>query len=679
MSHNDLTGCAETVAGTREAAGRASFEGLAERIAQQRQTLQGLADIISDEAVAAALRALAERTARFAPRVSLVGQVKAGKTMLTNALAGAPGLLPVDVNPWTSAITSLHFNQSWRTPKALFRFFGDEDWQQLIDEGGRLGALARRADFAGEAETVKTQVEGLKQAAKDRLGDKFEALIGRSHGFDSASRALIQRYVCAGQSDGAQTPGVAGRYSEITKSADLVLEIPAYAVPLTICDTPGVNDTFLVREQLTLESLENTDICVIVLSAHQALSSADIGLLRLLIGLKAQQIVLFVNRIDELADPVHQTREIETRMRDTLRRYAVAEDAAIVFGSAACAVAALSADPEARAEQGFLRLGDWRVPNRATPALSPEDAWEAAGLPALLGAIAARIEGGPSVHPLDAAAAEGLDLARRYHLTAAQEVAVAIDAAALADRLDPIVATLQRTLQTTFNTAYRTLRVDLERRVSSFAAGECERLAEAMLAGQRQASWSVETDELRRLLADQYNEIYAEARRKVFELLDEAIEAIEECYCAAIGSAPVLRRPMLPDVPVPVSVSGSMAVDADMPWWRNWLGRRRAVEAQTEALRQMIVGEAVHMIGELTERQIATFTQQVATVCRDFLSGHTLTLLDLADTQDGARRMEMLARAGVSAEDVADLRLERAIEALELLVPAEGESRSAAA
>lgn len=42
-------------------------------------------------------------------RISVVGQVKAGKSTLINVLSGTKDLLPTEVNPWTAVITNLHF------------------------------------------------------------------------------------------------------------------------------------------------------------------------------------------------------------------------------------------------------------------------------------------------------------------------------------------------------------------------------------------------------------------------------------------------------------------------------------------------------------------------------------------------------------------------------------------
>ena len=76
------------------------------------QTLDRLALLSSGE-VRQKANKLSDLMASFSAIVTLVGQVKAGKTALTNALAGTPGLLPMDVNPWTSRITSSNEPEGW--------------------------------------------------------------------------------------------------------------------------------------------------------------------------------------------------------------------------------------------------------------------------------------------------------------------------------------------------------------------------------------------------------------------------------------------------------------------------------------------------------------------------------------------------------------------------------------
>ena len=75
-----------------------------------------LADLSADAAptLRAELERIVERIDAFEPSVSILGQVKAGKSTLLNAMLGQPGLLPSDVNPWTSVITNVHLNSPRR-------------------------------------------------------------------------------------------------------------------------------------------------------------------------------------------------------------------------------------------------------------------------------------------------------------------------------------------------------------------------------------------------------------------------------------------------------------------------------------------------------------------------------------------------------------------------------------
>jgi len=81
----------------------------------------------------------------FEPSITMIGQIKSGKTSLVNAMAGRPDLLPV--NPWTSVVTSLHLNNVRQADDAVasFRFFDQGEWDFLVENGGRIGELSSRA------------------------------------------------------------------------------------------------------------------------------------------------------------------------------------------------------------------------------------------------------------------------------------------------------------------------------------------------------------------------------------------------------------------------------------------------------------------------------------------------------------------------------------------------------
>jgi len=83
------------------------------------QALAKLSDL-SDPKTAKGVARLRQNLADVEPGVTMLGQVKSGKTSLVNAMAGWADLLPADVNPWTSVVTSLHL-----TPEAKPSATGD--------------------------------------------------------------------------------------------------------------------------------------------------------------------------------------------------------------------------------------------------------------------------------------------------------------------------------------------------------------------------------------------------------------------------------------------------------------------------------------------------------------------------------------------------------------------------
>ncbi|PWE28903.1 hypothetical protein DDZ14_18135 [Maritimibacter sp. 55A14] len=262
----------------------------------------------------------------FEPSVAMIGQVGTGKTALTNVMAGQIGLLPSDFNPRTSVVTTLHLNA--RRPhdgvEAEFRFFDAAEWESLETGGGCPGAFPGRAG----------------------ADDEIKALLGETHRFDYCDRDLIECYTCPGAPDGSgDDPGCKqGRFAEITKSADLYLEVPHLGSTLCLRDKPGGDDSTKMRDRIALQALQECDLCVVVLSAHAALNAADQTLIQLISTFEKRQVILFVNRIDELENPGEKIPEIRDSILDTLNQIGVSEDAALVFGSAKWAELALAGD-----------------------------------------------------------------------------------------------------------------------------------------------------------------------------------------------------------------------------------------------------------------------------------------------------------------------------------------------
>ncbi len=135
---------------------------------------------IGDETTANIAIRLQRQLDSFEPSVTMIGQVKAGKTSLVNAMVGMPDLLPADVNPWTSVVTSLHMRPDSGPSgnSALFRFFDEKEWDRLLLKGGRIGELASRAGANEELDQLREQVERMREKSRTRLGRRFRTTAG---------------------------------------------------------------------------------------------------------------------------------------------------------------------------------------------------------------------------------------------------------------------------------------------------------------------------------------------------------------------------------------------------------------------------------------------------------------------------------------------------------------------
>ncbi len=305
----------------------------------------GTLTALADKETAQAISSVAAHLQRQACRVAFVGQVKAGKSSLINVLVEQPELLPANINPCTAVITRLSFGVPDRPQSgAQFTFFTREEWRRL-SHGGRTRELTDRLFPDFNWEVLRTQVKAMEDRARQKLGTSFEELLGKEHLYEEIQPDLLVRYVGAEHPDAESLSERAeGRFSDITKSADIFLELGAFNFPTVLIDTPGVNDPFLVRDEITRQNLEAADICVVVVTARQPLSATDINLLRMLRGLKKNRLIIFINKVDELRGGDSVVQEIGRQVSATLKQEFPSAHIPVVFGSAAFAHKALNRD-----------------------------------------------------------------------------------------------------------------------------------------------------------------------------------------------------------------------------------------------------------------------------------------------------------------------------------------------
>ncbi len=278
---------------------------IAPRLKVQLDFVQNTVDKIldtMDEEIGQTFVALDKKVEAWSAKVAVIGQVKAGKSTLLNAMLEQHDFLPSDINPWTSVVTNLRINLP-NDPEAgvAFEFFSEEDWEGIIEGKSAIGDLSEDLLPGFDAELLREQSKELREQAKERLGNHYHAMLGTSHEFNFASPDLLKRYVCAGAESVEDLKSDSlGRYAALTREANLYQRLDSYAVPTILTDTPGINDPFLVRDEVTCRALDRSDMFIMVLSAHQALTDIDLGLLRLLSQQGSRDVLIFVNRLDEV-------------------------------------------------------------------------------------------------------------------------------------------------------------------------------------------------------------------------------------------------------------------------------------------------------------------------------------------------------------------------------------------
>lgn len=307
-----------------------------------------MAETASDETQPFIARILSDLKS-LKPGIAFVGQIKAGKSRLINGFTGHANFLPSDVNPWTTVVTDLHFGHpSGRVSGGIFHFFDNAQWRALLTEGDEIRDMLPDVEDDYKRQIIEEQIEAMKVRAQKRLGPHYEELLGTTHDFDDLTQDDLARYVSAGadpEDEDAQTDaGAAPYYSDLTRKAEVFFEQGLFPFPVTVTDTPGINDPLLIREEISHQYLRSSDFFVVVLSAHQAMSQADLKLLRLMQALELGQMVVFVNRVDELNRGVADAKNVHAEVRAGLDRTLDSAKLTVIMGSAQWAHYALTGD-----------------------------------------------------------------------------------------------------------------------------------------------------------------------------------------------------------------------------------------------------------------------------------------------------------------------------------------------
>jgi hypothetical protein len=611
--------------------------------AQARNIRAALVELrkVSPAEFASGFQALIDRLDGWAARIAAVGQVKAGKSSILNALIGEVGFLPSDVNPWTSVVTNIRLNIPTDPAQgACFEFFDESAWDRIINGEPGMRKLAEEMLPGFDAEVLRRQTEEMRTRAQRRLGRFYATLLGKRHAYDLLSPRLLERYVCAGPGgDEGLEREPTGRYAAITKVADVYRRSAEYAVPTIITDTPGVNDPFLVRDEFTCQALGNSDIFVIMLSAHQALTDVDVALCRMLARQASKDVVVFVNRIDELED---MTAQVDTVLADVSHRIFAAipeRDFTVLCGSAWWAelasqpdtdpelLARIAEDPQLIA---FLRNRHGRVPQDHRERLML-----ASGVPDVKRSLSEAVDLGIGASFLARVVAEARERVGALKAVTQRRLSQVHDqieswgagngadfARSVSDDLrqlekvrSDLTAMLGRAsdqFDLAMNDSWTALQQKLDGHVGAFIDGQRERMA-AMWTGtraERDASVEVDILPLRGALEAEVRDSYVEARGRVDELL-----------LGCLHRANTAARRVLDGADVQVSLAGMPGDDVMAAFsssrktlsvalvmkssWAFWRGRTLDFGETFNALRRITAAE----VQPSSMKMVETFTR----------------------------------------------------------------------
>ncbi len=626
------------------------FEGLEPFIGRSKELRQTLVRLgkIGDKATNRAARKLHHQLKHAEPSVTMIGQVKAGKTSLVNAMVGLPDLLPADVNPWTSVVTSLHLNP--HTPpednKARFRFFDMEEWARLLDRGGRIGELASRAGAEDELEKVREQVVEMREKSRQRLGDKFEMLLGQQHDYNYIDGDLIERYVCLGDDfeDDHETSQSMGRFADITKSAELYVNRNNLPMPLCIRDTPGVNDTFMIREQITIRAIRESRICIVVLAAHQALSSVDLALIRMISNVKSREVIIVVNRVDELSDPKAQIPEIRDSIRQTLIDHDGPRDAEIIFTSAFCANAALTGRTDAIDETTIAALSEWAkeegyLPDRLGG--MEELLWRLSGVPTIYAALSGRISEGMGQELLDRVAKSAMNLANG--LNAQQQVVSRregdenlppLELGQLEAELAKIEKAAMSAMSNSFDTTIDDFDKRLERSHRSFLERATGSLLQHLDTNGEDEIWEYDPTGLRILMRTAYQVFGRNAQSGAKKVLTKTAEDYAALYHRLFeldDEGFGIEAPTAPRIPSPVLLGQTIALDMKGTWWSRWWHKRRGYRNFATEFAEIIKAETDPIVDALRGPHAQSIRESAMDALEAFLSEQRGILARIAE------------------------------------------------
>ena len=583
-----------------------------------------------------------EKLDAWTARIAAIGQVKAGKSSTLNALIGEIGFLPSDVNPWTTVVTNMRVNIPGDAKNgARFEFFDEESWDRIINGDPRVREAAKKFLPGFDPEILREQTEEMREHAARRLGPSYVKLLGSQHDYDLLSDDLLESYVCAGPgSNEISDDDTIGRYAAITKVANLFMQLDDYAVPTIITDTPGVNDPFLVRDEFTCQSLDQSDIFLVMLSAHQALTEVDIALIRMLAMQDDKEVIIYINRVDELENAHERIKHIVADVTERISEAIEGAKFTVVFGSAHWAEQAMDtdlADAELLKIVSRSNVDTFNAIHRTeTPQAAREKLLIASGIPEIKKALSRAIDVGSGAEFLNEittevgaqlAAMRALaqrqrhDLQDRIELYGSGKVAdyretLEDEMTSLAEvhsALSELIEEANEDLDAAINKNWVDLQQQMDRHTSLFITDQRSVIEKLWSGDLNSAKAQVDLLPLRTALEASFHQGYERARGALDKMLDDTMEqAAKIAKRATAGADAQISMAGLPGESVAVTFATSeKKLSFDLVSKRNWTfwkTKKVDLDKTIEGLKRVTSAE----VFPATNKMVEAFTNTIS-------------------------------------------------------------------
>lgn len=223
-------------------------------------------------------------------RIGIVGQVKAGKSSLLNALLfEGESVLPKAATPMTAALTIIKYGESF---KAEVQFYTTQDWndmkaayeeykrryietKRILEQGQQGGGLFGR-------QSKSEEIDHIQILTKSKMPEEWKAAaeiitMVEKNGID-VYKYLDSSAVAEDITMLSEYVGTKGKFTPIVRNVTLYYNFPKLK-DIEIIDTPGINDPIVSRGRATKSFLGQCDAVFMLSICSHFMDTSDLQLL----------------------------------------------------------------------------------------------------------------------------------------------------------------------------------------------------------------------------------------------------------------------------------------------------------------------------------------------------------------------------------------------------------------